>query len=351
MCIWPTPDLRHIHASRTSFDDRTLAAGRNWQEPIILFTARILDMTFIRCRSLLPLLAMLLLGACTHAAKSIPPPGPGTSSPPPPPPAKLQIGLALGGGAAKGFAHIGVIKMLEASGIHPDVVAGTSAGSVVGALYASGMDPFQLQETAFGLDETKIRDVRLFSGGLVQGKALQDYVNQLVHGQPIERLKLPFAAVATELETGQRTVFVSGNTGQAVRASSSIPGVFEPVEIRGRHYVDGGVVSPIPVDAARQLGAGFVIAVDISTRPDGKNPQGMMDIMGQSITIMGRTLAKQEIARADVVIRPDLSGIGPADFEQKDRAILAGERAALAAIPEIRAKLAARAAAQIAAKP
>lgn len=295
-------------------------------------------------RRLLPLLlATLALGACTHAARPVPPPAV--------PPPKLKIGLALGGGAAKGFAHIGVIKMLEASGIHVDVVAGTSAGSVVGALYASGMDPFQLQQTAFGLDEAKIRDVRLFSGGLVRGKALQDYVNHLVHHQPIERLKLPFAAVATQLETGQRTVFVSGNTGQAVRASSSIPGVFEPVEIRGRHYVDGGVVSPVPVDAARQLGANFVIAVDISARPRGTNPQGMFNIMAQSVTIMGRELARQEIARADVVIRPDLSGIGPTDFEQRDEAILAGEKAALAAIPAIRAKLAAREASLVAAKP
>lgn len=284
-------------------------------------------------RLLLPLLATLVLGACTHAAKPVPPP--------PPAPVKLKIGLALGGGAAKGFAHIGVIKMLEASGIHPDVVAGTSAGSVVGALYASGMDAFALQQTAFGLDEAKIRDVRLFSGGLVQGQALQDYVNQLVHQQPIEQLKLPFAAVSTELETGTRTVFGRGNTGRAVRASSSIPGVFEPVEIHGKHYVDGGVVSPIPVDAARQLGADFVIAVDISAAPDGSNPQDMMGIVGQSITIMGRQLAAQESTRADVVIRPGLGGIGPTDFEQKNQAILAGEKAALAAIPAIRAKLAA----------
>lgn len=294
-------------------------------------------------RLLLPLLAALVLGACTHAARPAPPP---VASAPPP---KLKIGLALGGGAAKGFAHIGVIKMLEASGIHPDVVAGTSAGSVVGALYASGMDAFQIQQVAFGLDEAKIRDVRLFSGGLVQGKALEDYVNQQVDRQPMERLKLPFAAVATELETGRRTVFVRGNTGEAVRASCSVPGVFEPVAIGGRHYVDGGVVSPIPVDAARQLGADFVIAVDISARPDGGNPQGMLNIVGQSITIMGRQLARQEIARADVVIRPDLSGIGPADFEQKNLAILAGEKAALAAIPEIRARLAAREASRIAA--
>jgi NTE family protein len=290
-------------------------------------------------RHLLPLCATLALSACFSASK----PAPLL------PPVKLKIGLALGGGAAKGFAHIGVIKMLEASGIHPDVVAGTSAGSVVGALYASGMDAFALQQTAFGLDEAKIRDVRLFSGGLVQGQALQDYVNQLVLRQPIERLQVPFAAVATELESGARMVFIRGNTGQAVRASSSVPGVFEPVEIGSRHYVDGGLVSPVPVDAARQLGADFVIAVDISARPSGSNPQGMMNILGQSITIMGRRLASEETARADVVIRPDLTGIGPTDFAQKDQAILEGEKAALAAIPAIRTRLAAMAAARQAA--
>lgn len=297
-------------------------------------------------RLLLPLLATLALSACFGGSKpTIPQP----VVVPPPAAVKLKIGLALGGGAAKGFAHIGVIKMLEASGIHPDVVAGTSAGSVVGALYASGMDAFALQETAFGLDEAKIRDVRLFSGGLVQGQALQDYVNQLLHHQSIEQLKIPFAAVATQLETGQRTVFVRGNTGQAVRASSSIPGVFEPAEIHGKHYVDGGVVSPIPVDAARQLGADFVIAVDISTKPSGSNPQGLVNIVGQTIAIMGQQLGTQEIARADVVIRPNISGIGPTDFEQKNQAILEGEKAALAAIPAIRAKLAAMAAARQAA--
>jgi NTE family protein len=298
---------------------------------------------FLR-RLLLPLLAALTLAGCFGGSRpSVPPPSVAPVLPP------LKIGLALGGGAAKGFAHIGVIKMLEASGIHPDVVAGTSSGSVVGVLYASGMDAFALQETAFGLDEAKIRDVSLFSGGLIQGQALQDYVNQLLHKQPIERLKLPFAAVSTELESGTRTVFVRGNAGQAVRASCSVPGVFAPVLIRGRHYVDGGLVSPVPVDAARQLGADFVIAVDISSRPSGSNPQGLVNIVGQTITIMGQHLGQQELARADVVIRPDLGGIGPTDFQQKNQAILQGEKAALAAIPGIRAQLAAMMAARQAA--
>jgi NTE family protein len=259
----------------------------------------------------------------------------------PPPPRKLVIGLALGGGAARGFAHIGVIKMLEASGIHADVVAGTSAGSVVGSLYASSMDAFAMQQTAIALDEASIRDVRLFSGGLVQGRKLQDYIDNLVRQRPIERLKLPFAAVATELETGQRTVFTHGDTGQAVRASCSVPGVFEPAAVGGRHYVDGGVVSPVPVDAARQLGADFVIAVDISARSDGTLPTDLLGIVGRSVVIMGQHLGAQELARADVVIRPQVSVIGAADFQQRDRAILEGEKAALAAIPLIRARLAA----------
>ena len=288
-------------------------------------------------RHVLALFAATLLTACG----STPSQPPAVPTPvPTQPPRPLKIGLALGGGAAKGFAHIGVIKMLEASGIHIDVVAGTSAGSVVGSLYASGMDAFKLQETAFALDEARIRDVSFWSGGLVKGQKLQDYVNRLVGGRPLENLDKPFAAVATELETGKRTVFVRGNTGMAVRASCSIPGVFEPVHINGKTYVDGGVVSPVPVDAARQLGADFVIAVDISAKPDGKAPQSMLGIAGQSIVIMGQKLGEQELARADVVIRPRVGKIGPTDFDQKNEAILEGEKAALAALPQIRAKLA-----------
>jgi NTE family protein len=281
-----------------------------------------------------------LLAACGGETVKQPPPQPPAVEVPQLPP--LKIGLALGGGAAKGFAHIGVIKMLEANGIHADVVAGTSAGSVVGALYASGMDPFLMQQKAVALDESSIRDVKLFGGGLIEGKALQDYVNTQVGGKPMEKLKRPFAAVATNLDTGERIVFVRGNTGQAVRASSSVPGVFQPVRIGDKRYVDGGVVSPVPVDAARQLGADVVIAVDISTKVDGSapSPGSLAGIVNQSITIMGQTLGRQELARADVVIRPAVNAIGPASFEQRNNAILEGERAALAAMPQVRAKIA-----------
>lgn len=281
---------------------------------------------------------VLLLAGCLGTPER-------TERPPPAAPVQevepVRIGLALGGGAAKGFAHIGVIKVLEAHGFKPDVVAGTSAGSVVGALYASGMDPFELQRQAFALDEDRIRDVRFFSGGLIEGRKLQDYVNELVDRRLMQDMQIPFAAVATRLETGERTVFTRGDTGRAVRASSSIPGVFEPVALAGKHYVDGGVTSPVPVDTARELGADVVVAVDISARASGETPSHLLGIVNQSLAIMGSRLGEQELARADVVVRPAVSDIGPADFASRDRAILEGERAALAALPQLRASVAA----------
>jgi NTE family protein len=307
-------------------------------------------MTCLRC--LLLAFALTLIAGCGGQATKPTRPAPAVKPAPPAPPVKIRIGIALGGGAAKGFAHIGVIKMLEANGFKPEVVSGTSAGSLVGALYASGMDAFQMQEHAVALDEARIRDVTLFNGGLVRGQKLQDYVNEMLGNRAFDKMRKPFAVVATQLETGERTVFVRGNVGQAVRASCSIPGVFEPVKIGKFYYVDGGVVSPVPVDAARQLGADFVIAVDISTRITGKTPESLLGVVNQSITIMGQKLGEQEIARADVVIRPKVNDIGPADFEQRARAIVEGEKAALAALPQIRLKLErmrqARAAAQAA---
>lgn len=255
-------------------------------------------------------------------------------------PAPIRIGIALGGGAAKGFAHIGVIKMLEANGLAPAVVSGTSAGSVVGALYASGMNAFDMQEKAVALDETKIRDLQLSSGGLVLGQKLEDYVNEQVRRKPMEQLAKPFVAVATRLEDGERTVFARGNTGQAVRASSSVPGVFQPVTIGKYHFVDGGIVSPVPVDAARQLGADIVIAVDISNKARGQTPAHMLGALGQSIAIMGQKLGQAELARADVIITPQVLDIGPADFTQRANAIVEGEKAALAAMPQIRERVA-----------
>ncbi|ABM32668.1 patatin-like phospholipase family protein [Paracidovorax citrulli] len=287
----------------------------------------------------LVLLSAAALAACGSAPPAAPSAAPAQAAAAPSP-APIKVGIALGGGAAKGFAHIGVIKMLEANGLAPAVVAGTSAGSVVGALYASGMNAFELQEKAVALDEAKIRDLQLSSGGLVLGQKLEDYVNAQVRNRPIEQLAKPFAAVATRLEDGERTVFTRGNTGQAVRASSSIPGVFQPVAAGKYHFVDGGVVSPVPVDAARQLGADIVVAVDISNKARGQAPADMLGTLGQSIAIMGQKLGQAELARADVVVRPQVLDIGAADFTQRAGAILEGEKAALAAMPQIRERVA-----------
>ena len=287
---------------------------------------------------------LVYLGLATLAACSSNPPAPSAAAPAATttttPAAPIRIGIALGGGAAKGFAHIGVIKTLEANGFTPAVVAGTSAGSVVGALYASGMDAFELQEKAVALDETKIRDLQLSSGGLVLGQKLEDYVNEQVQRKPLEQLAKPFVAVATRLEDGERTVFARGNTGQAVRASSSIPGVFQSVSIGKYHFVDGGITSPVPVDAARQLGADVVIAVDISNKARGKTPDGMLGTLGQSIAIMGQKLGQAELARADIIIRPKVLDMGSTDFSQRAQAIVEGEKAAMAAMPHIRARVA-----------
>ena len=250
-----------------------------------------------------------------------------------------KVALVLGGGAVRGFAHIGVIKTLEAHGIVPDMVVGTSAGSVVGALYAGGYTGFELQKIAFQLEQDSVGDWVLPDRGFIKGEMLQNFINKALQNRPIERLNKPFAAVTTELQTGEMTVFRRGNTGMAVRASSSIPGVFQPVKIEGREYVDGGLVSPVPVRAARSMGADIVIAVDISGKPKNVRLNDTIDIFLQAFNIMGQTIGRYELAEADVVIRPQTGTIGATEFDQKHLAIMEGEKAALAALSLIRSKL------------
>lgn len=255
----------------------------------------------------------------------------------------IRIGLALGGGAARGFAHIGVIKALESQGIMADIIVGTSAGSVVGAMYAAGNNGFALQKLALEMDEAAISDwsLPLFSktSGVLKGDALQAYVNKMVLQLPIERLKKPFGAVATDLNTGQPILFQRGNTGLAVRASSSVPGVFQPVRVNEKQYVDGGLVSPVPVMFAREMGADLVIAVNISSQPEVQTAGGSLDVLLQTFTIMGQRLNYFELKSADVVIKPELPGMKGGDFAGRNLAILAGERAAMANMAEIKQKI------------
>ncbi len=267
-----------------------------------------------------------------------------TVTPVPVAPRKIRIGLALGGGAARGFAHIGVIKALEAQGITVDVVAGTSAGSLVGALYAAGNDGFALQKLAMSMDEASISDwsVPLFAkvSGVIKGEGVQNYVNKAVHNVPIEKFKIPFGAVATDLRSGQPILFQRGNAGVAVRASSAVPGVFQSVKIGDHTYVDGGLVSPVPVRYARQMGADFVIAVNISANPEAQAASSSsIDVLLQTFAIMGQTINQYELKNADIVLQPSLGAMKGSDFASRNVAILAGEQAATAAMPEIKRKL------------
>jgi NTE family protein len=292
------------------------------------------------------LLSTLLVVGCA----SIPPTGVILDTPAPlDPPLVIvktppKIGLALGGGAARGFAHIGVIQVLEEAGIKPNLVVGTSAGSLVAAIYASGKTGSQLQHVAQTMEEATITDwtMPLFGRGMLRGEALARYVNAQVGFKLIENMALPLGIVATDLNSGDSMLFQRGNTGTAVRASSAVPAVFQPVSISGREYVDGGLVSPIPVRAALSMGAELVIAVDITSPPEGNLAGGTLEILMQTFSIMGKSINTLELRDADVVVRPLLRGVSSADFTARKRAIEAGRQAMLLVLPQLRAAIAAK---------
>ncbi len=304
------------------------------------------------------LLAMALLAGCASPPKDTGPvtPDKGPQAPlvttpptvtpvvPAAPKVLPRVGLALGGGAARGFAHVGVIQVLEEAGIRPSLVAGTSAGSLVAAIYASGKNGSQLQHVAENMEEATIADwtLPLFNRGMLRGDALARYVNSQVGGRSIESLMLPLGIVATDLATGSSMLFQRGDTGTAVRASSAVPAVFQPVRISGRDYVDGGLVSPVPVRAARQMGAELVVAVDISSPPEGNTSGSTLDVLLQTFTIMSKSINFFELKEADVVVRPALVGVSSADFSARKRSIEAGRQAMLQMLPSLKAAMAAK---------
>lgn len=277
-------------------------------------------------------LCALLLSGCVP--KAVPTP------PTPPPPKAAKIAVVLGAGASKGFAHVGVLKVLETHKVPIHLIVGTSAGSFVGSLYASGVDAFQLQKMALALQKDDVADLTVPDNGFIRGEKLENFVNRTVRQATLEKLKIPFRAVATNLQNGEETVFATGNTGKAVRASCSIPGIFQPVRIGDKTYVDGGVVSPVAIDAARKAGADIVIAVDISAGVSGGVPQGTLDTILQAIDIMYAKIAATQIRNADVVIIPKVGHIGSSDFDKRNEAILEGEKAAVQAMPQIQTILA-----------
>lgn len=291
------------------------------------------------------LVVSLVLTGCVSAPKEVapevvvtPPPVVVTTKTPP------RIGLALGGGAARGFAHVGVIQVLEEAGIRPVLVAGTSAGSLVAAIYASGKNGKQLQHVAETMEEATITDwtLPLFNRGMLRGDALARYVNGQVGARLIEDMPLPLGIVATDLNSGQSMLFQRGDTGTAVRASSSVPAVFHPVRISGRDYVDGGLVSPVPVRAARQMGAELVIAVDISSPPEANAAGGTLDVLLQTFSIMSKSINYFELREADIVVQPALPGVSSSDFSSRKKSIEAGRRAMQQLMPQLRAAISAK---------
>ena len=261
-------------------------------------------------------------------------------APVPKPTRPPRIGLALGGGAARGFAHIGVIEVLEENGIHPDIVTGTSAGSLVAALYASGRTGRELETIALNMDESALTDWSFPGRGLIRGEALAHYVREATGNKPLEQMKIPLGIVATDLDTGKPILFRRGDVGTAVRASSAVPAVFQPVRIGTHEYVDGGLTSPVPVRSARDMGADVIIAVDISQLPDGGDTSNALHMLLQTFSIMGRSINELELKEAEIVLHPKLPGVAGTDFTVRKKNIEAGREAALAMLPVIKAKVA-----------
>ncbi len=257
---------------------------------------------------------------------------------------KPRLAVVLGGGSARGFAHIGVVKGLEAHGIRPDMVVGCSAGSLVGAFWAAGFSGDRMEELALRVRDSEIIDVVQGNAprGMVTGQSLQNFVNQALRGRGIESFPTPFAAVATRYPAGDLAVLRSGDPGFAVRASCSIPGVFVPAAQGGQEYLDGGLISPVPVRTARQLGADVVVAVDVGgADPGGDSQGGLFEVLQRSFEIMSQSLRTNEVATADIAIRPDVGRISSTDFASRKVFIAAGFLAAQRLGPVILERLAA----------
>ena len=281
-------------------------------------------------------------------------PPPRVDSPPaavaaaPFPPGKTPVALVLSGGSARGFAHVGVIKVLAENGLTPDIIVGTSAGSIVGALYASGLNAGELEAAVGQLDASVFTDfvlpgIGFLPGemGFVRGDKLHRFIDARLKHHHIQDFPIRFAAVASDLATGKPIAFNAGDAGLAVLASSAVPGVITPVAVNGRQYADGQIASPLPVAAARALGARVVIAVDVTYPPDHAFVYSAFSALFQAFTVSVHHLKEYEKAAADVVIAPVIERTqGKYSFADRAHLIAAGVRAANAMLPAIRAAFA-----------
>ena len=247
-----------------------------------------------------------------------------------------RLALVLSSGGGRGYAHVGVLKVLDEAGIKPDLVVGTSVGALIGSLYAAGLAPAEIERRALDFDYSALQDYTLSRYGQLKGEDLVRFVNDAVAAKPIESLEVPFAAVATDLATGRPTVFTRGNAGVAVRASASSIGRIVPLRIGNAVYADGDLTSPLPVRIARQLGARHVIAVDVSADP-AVVPFDEIPIEWTAEAVTRRALIDAEAPHADIVVRPRLPYYVPHTREYKEMAMRRGEEAARAALPQLKA--------------
>ncbi len=243
-----------------------------------------------------------------------------------------RIGLVLGGGGLRGFAHVGALRALEEAGIRPDIVVGTSAGSVVGAAYASGLSVARIEQAALEVKVASLLDFTWRSGGIIEGNHLAGWVGSVTGGMPIESFPIRFAAVATDLQSGQPLLIDTGSAGRAIQASSAVPGVNVPVAYAQGHLIDGGITSLVPVRFARAMGADVVIAIDIYCRSPRVAGMSIPSVIGQVMQTQSCLVAAPEMAEADLLIAPITAAPGMSAQAEKERSIEAGYQAAREAL-------------------
>ena len=247
------------------------------------------------------------------------------------------IGLALGGGFARGIAHIGVLKVLEEEGIPVRVVTGTSVGALIGAAYCSGLSIAELEDVAHKVRFTTFARWTLSRYGFASNDRMIAFLNRTLKVKTFEELRIPLGVSATDFNTGEGVVFHSGLIVDPIRASCAYPGMFLPVEIRGRYLVDGMLSHPVPTRPLREMGADRVLAVHLKgTWADGGAPRHLFDVIGQSFAIAQDAMSSLWREAADLVIEPNVAGFGYDDFQRADDLIRVGELAMRKALPEVR---------------
>lgn len=255
---------------------------------------------------------------------------------------KPKVGLALGSGSARGYANIGVLKVLEEAGIKVDYLSGCSMGALIGAFYASGMKLNILERLVQYVERRNWVDLTFSRMGFISGNKIEAIIYMLTRRATFADLKIPLSVVAVDLIKGEKVIFNEGVVARAVRASISIPGYFVPVEMDGRLLVDGVVLDRVPVEAVKNMGADLIIAVDPNYYGGNESINSMLDVITCSFDIMVKELSRQHTQHADVFIAPDLSSIAPSQFERGKEAVEIGERAAYEALPRIQALLESR---------